>query len=152
MSTMSDCCMSSFFICSLRLIQAWAIIRPPILTLLEAYAVSAICDHLFIAALLHCTAPHCTAFHCSACAVPSCAVLCCAASYCCLPHVRQTALHRGGTGHRRYPVLSDDDEEEDLPDSFHRDRIQQICRADNSLQVWQYKATWNQVPQAEQQL
>ena len=130
-------------------------------------------------AALHCAALHhitlyCTAVHCTTlkgtcgrplcyavCAVPCCAmlccavpcraVLCCAALYCCLPHVCQTVLHRGDTGHRRYPVLSDDEEEEELHDSLHRRPIQQICKADNSLRVWQYKATWNQVPQAEQQ-
>lgn len=59
---------------------------------------------------------------------------------------------RGGTGHRRYPVLSDDDEKEELHGSPLRDSFQQVCAADNSLRVWQYKATWDQVPQAEQQL
>lgn len=48
-------------------------------------------------------------------------------------------------------MLSDDDKEE-LNDSSPRHTInQQMSNSDNSLRVWQYKATWEQVPQAEQQ-
>lgn len=47
-------------------------------------------------------------------------------------------------------MLSDGNEEELNDLSLGHTSNQQISNSDNSLRVWQYKATWEQVPQAEQ--
>lgn len=46
-------------------------------------------------------------------------------------------------------MLSDGDDEELNDSSLGHTVNQQVSNSDNSLRVWQYKAMWEQVPQAE---
>ena len=53
------------------------------------------------------------------------------------------------TGHRRYPIVCHDSDEEEHQVSVLTDAVQPIYKADNSLRVWQYKAEWNEVAHTE---